>query len=320
MGGKMTAQTVRLVVSCTDRKRLAAPPDLQLRSYPGDLEDRAAAWKRRLRNPTGDRVPAIDLYQGEHWSVVRDIDRTALPSGTRLDLWIASAGYGLVRSSEMVESYGATFASGALDSIARAADASDSSEAARWWWEHLADRVSNAPTTLKDLAASSPSSPIVVALSGSYVRAVRDDLLAASAQLADHSQLLLVSAGSSERELAGMRVPVDARFQHELGGSRLSLNTRVAKLIVEEAPALNWNGTAIRRLLAGRLERQEDVVRYDRKPLSDDEVRAFIERQLAADRSASRTTLLRRLRDQNLACEQKRFGRLYTSVLQGAAT
>ena len=62
-----------------------------------------------------------------------------------------------------------------------------------------------------------------------------------------------------------------------------------------------------RKLLA----EQPAIPQYDRQPLSDASVRRFIVRQLAADGELTHSRLLRQLRDQNMACEQKRFARLY---------
>ncbi|CAM5715916.1 hypothetical protein SVIOM74S_09450 [Streptomyces violarus] len=48
--------------------------------------------------------------------------------------------------------------------------------------------------------------------------------------------------------------------------------------------------------------------------MTDENVIAFIRESLAQNPSYSRTRLLRMLRDQGLACEQKRFAELYATV------
>ncbi len=59
---------LHIVVTCTNRKRHAVPPQLRL----GDLNhrrpaDRFAAWTSRLSSSAHPRYPAVDLYAGEHW-------------------------------------------------------------------------------------------------------------------------------------------------------------------------------------------------------------------------------------------------------------
>ena len=102
-------QTLRVVVSCTDRKRLPPAPDLQLRSYGDDLPERVSSWIARIDNPGDNEIRAADLYQGEHWSVVQQLTDAASAVGVTVDLWIASAGYGLISPEDLVESYAATF-------------------------------------------------------------------------------------------------------------------------------------------------------------------------------------------------------------------
>jgi hypothetical protein len=257
---------------------------------------------------------------GEHWRVVEELVHTSAVSGLTLDLWIASAGYGLLRPEDLVEPYAATFATRAEDSITRRESRSDPIADASYWWQRLSERARRASTvaTLRDLAAQSPKVPLVVALSGAYVRAVRDDLLRAASELKDPRQLLLVSAGASDGHLENLQVPTDARLLHSVGGTRLALNVRVVKYLIENAPEHGWHGDEVRRFLAVHLDRQPGLVRYDRQALTDDQVTAFIRAELANSARTSRSALLRALRDRNLACEQKRFGRLYESVLEGA--
>ena len=67
------------------------------------------------------------------------------------------------------------------------------------------------------------------------------------------------------------------------------------------------------RHYAKLLAKQPDIPRYDRSPMSDEEIRHFIVLQLENEQ-LSRTPLLRRLRDSGRACEQSRFASLYRKV------
>ena len=151
------------------------------------------------------------------------------------------------------------------------------------------------------------------------VRSLRD-LLEAAYALADPGQLLLISAGASGSGLDRYRVPSDARLQYSTGGSRMSLNVRSAKAVIEASSEHAWDGALIRQMLAAELKRQPDIARFERRQLTDDEVRSYVESELQANPSTARSVLLRRLRDSGQACEQKRFGRLYGEVLGGLAS
>lgn len=309
-----------VVVSCTDRKRLPAPDDLQLRSYDADLPTRAAAWIGRLEHPATEQVRAATLYKGEHWKVVEELSEVATAVQHGLQLSIASAGYGLLHPDELVEPYAATFATREIDSVTRREGSNEPASDARYWWHRLADRTRppGLPATLTELAEQDPDAPLVVALSGAYVRAVADDLVSAADALKDRGRLFLVSGGTSDTRLDPFRVPLDARFQGALGGTMLSLNVRVTRHLIERTHDHGWDRGIVHRLLDAELRALPDRIRYDRASLSDEQVISFIEENLESHAAPSRSTLLRRLRDENLACEQKRFGRLYETVLEGA--
>ena len=310
-------QLVRIVVSCSDRKSTEVASDLRLAGYPDNLEERATRWIDRLNRPGGKIVPANQLYQGEHWSVVQQLTSTAAASGCQVELWVASAGYGLVKADDNLEPYAATFATRNADSITRPDGNSSPGADAAFWWRRLSERprTEGRPSNLQELAEQQPESPMIVALSASYARAVGPDLIKAADALADQSQLFLVSSETAGSGLGQFRVPTSARFQQSLGGTRMSLNARVANHIVELAPEHDWDGKRLRLCLANELEALDECKRYDRVPLTDDQVLNIIRNSLATSGRLPQSRLLRQLRDDNYACEQKRFGRLYLEAV-----
>src|SRR4051812_26361709 len=88
--------TVNVVVTCTKRKGRPVAPRQMLRTVPDgrSIKQRAASWLNRLQGG-GEATPVIDLYAGDHWSVVRSI-AVAHEEAPRARLWVCSAGYGLV--------------------------------------------------------------------------------------------------------------------------------------------------------------------------------------------------------------------------------
>jgi len=136
--------------------------------------------------------------------------------------------------------------------------------------------------------------------------------------LDDPNKLLLVANGLTGSELQQYRVPMSAKFQQSLGGTRMSLNARVAKRIIELAPSHRWNAPDVHRLLSDELGALRALPVYDRETMTDSEVVAFITGTIATQGPLPQSRLLRQLRDQNKACEQKRFARLYFGTLEGA--
>jgi hypothetical protein len=110
--------TVNLVVTCTKKKTREPGRDLMLRHLRGaSTESRAAAWLERLERHTGERLAARDLYAGDHWSIARELDGSRLGRTSRVRVWVASAGYGLLSMDNPLQPYSATFAVNHPDSV-----------------------------------------------------------------------------------------------------------------------------------------------------------------------------------------------------------
>lgn len=316
---QLKGRRVRIVVTCTDGKTIPARAPLRLRDHPDGVGDRAERWIAALESAPVTGVAASSLYKGEHWSVARSLPALAADIGWDLELWVASAGYGLVRADAPVKPYAATFTNGQPDSVVRSPTRGVAESAAQRWWSTLSrwrGPEPTAPRSLEAIGNAAADVPLVFVGSAAYLRAVAPDLAAAALALDDVDRLLVVSGGSDGPVVAQHRLPVDARLLHALGGTRISLNIRVAAQLVATANEHRFSLDRSREQLAGLLAQQPDLPTYDRLPLTDDEVRLFIENELDEEPTASQTALLRRLRDSARACEQKRFGALYREVLE----
>lgn len=308
---------VNLVVTCTKRKSRRPADALRLREVPPAApEERASAWLDRLRAGDGEVVPALDLYAGDHWSVIRELPDAGEWGGVEVRLWICSAGYGLIPADAGVLPYSATFSAGHPDSV-HAPGVVSRGEAHRRWWRALAEwkgPVPDAPRTLRALAAREPEVAVMVVASPSYLDPLMADLREAAAALRDPESLMVVSGGAGA--LAGLerqQVPFDARLQAQLGGAMMSLNARVAREVLSSRTELRASAVAG---AIQALARDLPEFRYpERVRQTDEQVRAYLHGELSASPEARWTPLHRKLRDQlGLACEQKRFRGLWEKV------
>lgn len=309
--------TVHVVVPCTKRKTRPVPAEARLRSVDGaSLEERVERWIERLRGFTGETVPAVDLYGGDHWSVVRTV---AFDGGLpyRVRLWVCSAGYGLVAGDAPLRSYSATFSSGHPDSTHATTPALGQRESFRRWWRTLArweGPVPGAARSVLDLARATPGASILVAGSAPYLAAMEDDLLQARRALNTPEALTIVSAAAVRLgALESSRPPFDARLARKIGGGLMSLNVRVLREVLRggTAPPRTQDVAAQVATLASGLA---PFQKPRRAPLTDDEVRAYLREELHRSPGARWSPLHRRLRDAGSACEQKRFRRLHEEV------
>lgn len=267
-----------------------------------------------LKTSKNLKTKAIDLYCGDYWVTVRK----AVENRSNRDpiaLFIASAGYGLIASDELVVPYSATFTRNHPDSVCSGAE---SRLTTKDWWSKMArlrEKLGKTPSSIADLANREPRKPILVAMSSDYFHALYDDLLAARKALSNSDLLILISSGIKKSgDLSSNLLPADARLEHYLGGVRSSLNARLALHILRSTSKSGMLASRIAPRIQALLETQPLPRTYDRTRLSDETITAFIQREIAALPSASFTALLRKLRQGGRACEHTRFRALFAEV------
>ncbi|MDA1229488.1 MAG: hypothetical protein O2856_01815 [Planctomycetota bacterium] len=310
---------VNVVVTCTKRKSVAVPQRLQFRSLRrADVQTKAELWLERLRAARTDSVVVRDLYSGDHWSVARSLEGLLMSGSSPVRLWVVSAGYGLLQMDDVVKPYSATFSRNHPDSISLRITSDEPESILRNWWNALADDRSvrrSGPQTLAGIAAEFPNSPLIVIASENYLSAIDQDLMQARGELSNSDLLSIFSAGcSSANGLAPHLVPCDARLQPLVGGALRSLNIRTARKALSESTRSLPTLPVLRRKFRRLLSQQPELVRIERTVMSDDDVRQFLLSELSADNTLRHTPLLRKLRDQGFACEQRRFATLFYEV------
>ena len=296
--------TLHVIVTSANRMSRPIPAHLQLGQVPGQTPaERAHGWITRLAEAgSALEIPAVELYAGEHWSVARRFPAMHLP-GEEIRVWSCSAGYGLIPVEALIKPHHATLTPGQADSVPGA-----------WasWWSLLSEwqgPVSGHPRSIRALTAADPSAVFMFVLSKNYLRACSADLAEACEQITDPDRLFIVSTGGRpEGDLAAFAVPADARLQAHFGGTRRALNARIGARLLERG--IRSKGEAS-EYLARLLTAQPSIPRYNRKRQSDREILDAITARLARGPEASADRLLREFRDAGLACEQRRFGRLY---------
>lgn len=302
---------VNLVVSCSNRKTAAPSERLRLGSIRiGSVEHRAAEWIDRLESDPSETRPALQLYCGDHWSIASSLSKDGITT------LVASAGYGLVPIDAPLKPYGATFDSRHEDRVVVRADSEPAQDTA--WWSALArwpGPCAGAPRTLAEIARRDPSSPLMVVASPPYLRAMKNDLQEAAANLKDPDLLSLFCAGTASLDdLDGHHVPCDARLQARVGGARQSLNARAARLALQNLPFDSLRASVMRKRIGEIASEQPEVPDLERTPATDEEVREFLRAALRENEKAKHSPLLRVFRDSGRACEQSRFATLFKEV------
>ena len=133
--GHRMKKSLHVVLSCTNRKRVSLASYPRLREVTGDAEERVERWTA-LIDSTVLATTTADLYLGEFWRLGLSLARSA-SAAFDTQLWVLSAGLGLINGDDGACAYGATFSSGHPDSVVGADRIGRSTETRRACWSAL---------------------------------------------------------------------------------------------------------------------------------------------------------------------------------------
>lgn len=213
----MSTGNVHLIVTCTRRKTVPAGdavfPDER------DVERAYGLWMERLALARRGSPPmtAGELYTGQHWCRA-----VAAAARNGAEMWVISAGLGLLHASDPVVPYEATFSSMPF--------------CHRTHWERLTTRPLSERrcTSLKMLMQTRPDDRFVVAASPVYLRAVESDLLAGRYTLRAPEQLTVVTS-------KGYQGSLKDSVRYTSAGMMKGLNTNMTGLNISYAVQLIGN-------------------------------------------------------------------------------
>lgn len=288
---------------------------VRLRDIAGTtLAERYGAWRSAIHAARGPGVTAEELYQGGYWSVVRSLPDVARCNGWTPNLWVTSAGYGMVAATTRLISYSATFSRGHVDSVTTPRVGADESEG---WWKLLSSGRTAMGKSVASLAIGEPHATIAVIASPAYVAAMRKDLECAIAALRGRGSLIIVSS-SVPRDSSCLEdcfVPSTSKLQPGLGGALTSLHARAMRHLINTVAPKAFRKENVPNMRE-KLEHvaEQKTPKQVREAMTDADVIAFIRGRLGTEGKVSHTRLLRELRESGRACEQGRFRRIFMQV------
>lgn len=290
-----------IVAPCSSRKRIRSPRQACAVSLPVAPQDKLeTAWLAKL-NTFERRVPARELYRGRGAGLARQCaDKASAP------LYIVSAGLGLVIGSENVPTYGVTVARRGDDSILKRVRGRFDPTA---WWAAVCSGPFS--TTFDRVLERSQDRITLLALTKPYAAMVAASLAALPEELAAGLRIFGWRLQDDlPASLHRFVMNYDARLEASLPGTRNDFAQRAMAHFVDVVLPmggvdLETHRREIEISLAGLVAPE----RVARPRVSDDEILGWLGQPGQAGGGVGR--LLRRIRDQGIACEQSRFARLH---------
>jgi hypothetical protein len=257
--------------------------------------------------------PAAELYQGRAFAEAKNIAMEL-----SADLYIASAGLGLISAEDAVPSYSLTVVGESADNVLRRCVGEAPS--AEFWWRNINKRLHIQSFTTR--VARSPHDFWLIAVPATYYGMIRDDLMRLTDK--DLARIRLfgprVLTTSTDIVLHKTLIALDDRLDgpdSNIRGTRSDFAQRAMAFFVRNVLTRNPNQDVVsHRQATSKLLRQMDwpSVAPRRSASTDEEI--FKKLDLCWPKAKGQSTkLLRILRDDLLiACEEGRFRRLYRSV------
>lgn len=294
-----------VLTNCTARKRSGSQA---LRLRPPDagngLHQAVFQWKSALA-AHGPQMPARTLYVGRSMSEAKRVCE-ALAA----DLWVASAGAGLIHGDDTLAPYDVT-ASGGIESLHVLLQRLGATPSE--WWRALRGRCS-----LAELIRSTPKAIVLAALPASYLQLIADDL--AELEESEIARVRIFTSRVGAEMLSGSAsaavMPYDDRLEDisKYKGTRADFPQRALRHFVEALHGHRLDQAAGRIAVAMSLESRAWPQATTRRRADDEEIKEMIRREW--DRTGGRcSVMLRWIRDDALvSCEQSRFSQLWRAV------
>lgn len=301
---------VHLITNCTSRKRHTNTEDKYYFSDFVHKKNAANEWLKAIHSP-GAGTKAIDKYIGEHWSIVRDL------SNVCSNISVVSAGYGLISSEKRIKSYDATFNTNNSNSVGQIYNNSSFHENNLEWWKTINQEQNSCTSPLEKLY-SKKEQFFILALSPVYLKVLESEIvhLIGCGVINSNNTRIISSDVKVNSSLNDVFLKSSETFCNELGGSRISLNIRVAKFLLNNINENYSFSRSIDENYKRLINYAVPAKKYDRKKITDDELRTLILQHIVQLKGVKVTcsSLLRRLRQMGYACEQKRFSAHFKDV------
>lgn len=310
---------INLITTCTNGKNGNGHNALNLSEYSSGktpsnvlIQSWCNASKEAISKSAFIHVQ--DLYKGGHWATAKSICNQY-----PIDLWVLSAGLGLLHSNDKVVPYQATFSTGYQESIPLFSNDFYGKSFHRTWWKEITERSilkSEHPTSIAGLMREKPRDYFIICGSPDYINAIELDVINGLQCLSSPiKQLLIITSGKINIRLNEYLLKSDKKIAEWLGCNMLMLNISLAQYFIKLFSLKQLSDFSV---LSDELVEQFRLLpdRVVNKGIrrSPDDVSQYILSLLQQQPEISATRALRAFRDSGNSFEEKRFRTLFKTL------
>lgn len=310
---------IHLITTCTNGKNGDRNSTLSLSKYssgrmPSDIL--INSWCNALSEAikTSASICVEDLYKGGHWATVKTILRDY-----PIDLWVLSAGIGLLHYKDKVVPYKATFSTGYEESIPTYSYEYVGKSFHRTWWKKINEHSvfkSRHPTSIAELMNENSRDFFILCGSPDYINAIELDVISGVEYLVDpNKQLLIITSKKINSRLGTYLYKSNQHMAQYLKCNMLMLNIKLAQYILKEFTGRKLDDlNLLSQQLAEKFENipEREVKKGVRR--SPVEVNQYILSIIQQHPGISATQALRAFRDAGNSFEEKRFRATFKAI------
>jgi len=310
---------IHLITTCTNGKNGDRNSTLSLSKYSSgrmSSDILINSWCNALNEAikTSASIYVKDLYKGGHWATVKTILKDY-----PLDLWVLSAGLGLLHYKDKVVPYKATFSTGYEESIPSYSYEYAGKSFHRTWWKKINEQSffkSQHPTSITGLMKKNNRDYFIICGSPDYINAIELDVINGVEYLNDpNKQLLIITSKKINSRLESYLYKSNQHMAQYLKCNMLMLNIKLAQYILKEFTD--------RKLDNLNLVSQQLIEKFKNLPEREvkkgvrrnpEEVNQYILNIVQEYPGISATQALRAFRDSGNSFEEKRFREAFKAV------
>lgn len=305
----MQSNKIAIITNCTSRKRKVGHKVTLSGDFVwSSIDGLVMHWNAVLEANKGS-VEVQDLYQGRSFS-----DARASTLAVDGDLYVVSAGLGLVTGKEIVPSYDLTISDGPgsiIPQLQRLRRCSSD------WWSALTV-ARKQPVPILTLLKQPQTTQVWIAMPSTYLEMISEELALIDDNLGRQKLRIFTSLRGKQYLPTNIRacaLPYDDRMEStEFSGTANDFPQRCLRHFTTKLHSPSSNLDEDTEKVQKSLEGIVPPIKPKRTKLSDEEIIKVIKRTWSTQEGSS-TRLLRYLRDDAMiSCEQGRFRNIWLKI------
>jgi len=241
-------------------------------------------------------LPAIDLYKGGYWEIVKKIS-------TIVDYtWILSAQNGLIPSTKVIKPYNLSFKPDSQDYIGHLGLNPSK------YWDSITCYDNN--NSIRKLITEHPDDKFILYASASYMKAIKNDLL----PVIDNKNLYIFSPDTKGKAFTPYILKTSLKLKNILGGNKITITSLTIKHFLENISTIGWDKDNISKYFSNLVK---DCPKYERGPnktkISDEKLISII-KEIGIN--TPKTRILNTISSKGYACGPNRLSRILFKLNQ----